>query len=243
MDYGFRLADILERIDDPTNWLSSVETIDMLVQDCKTSISEIEYLKLELLVDPVEYLKNLGPNPGSDPWDAIEIQDINRRMLRLTAAGIQLHLVAAAHEAISKARNLAGSPVTITNLSDVGSNVYLLRDDCDSLTLELLHSGTQMAKDLIDEMEDTIKDGKGAVIRGRLRFPLRAALNQLRYEPACDQYVQGEYLMQALLGRRYDEALNGPHKKDEYFMGRAQQKQQVAFDGLQRGAGSVKIVT
>ena len=350
MDYGFTLAEVLERIDQPLVWLINAECISMLVQDCQSAITGIQCLKRELDIDPLVYLETLpkdrnctgsdsdihddGTVEGQKAWrNALEFQNINRRTLRLTATGLQLHFMAASHEVMRTAEKVnirlssgiandldldqtttphctitAGKwPTKITamnnpcpfNLSNTGigndicpidSLTYTLHDtatpiqesyfssappsrpatppESHVLTLQTPTMAVRLAKLLVIEMEDIIRDGKGAIICGRLRFPLRIALDQLRREPSCYEYIQGEYLMQALLGARVDTRLTGQtakawerndstiertrHEekeqqqvqfKDHFFVGMSAVKTQQAFDAVERRKGArVQVV-
>lgn len=230
MDCGFKLARVLQRLDEDTFWWADIKSIRELIEACEDGTNKIKAIKRDhlrgLLLDPDAKLGLQAPS-GCSPSDDTA-QEANRLVLRLTASAIELGLCEASNCIMQKV--LESSFYAI---SHSGSNHWRLVDSqsCAETEVTLPEDGTKLAKEMVNEA--------GVVLSGedlppevvRMVFPLKVALRMLKHTSYCPQYEQCSAYLNYLQGRKGSN-FTKLHPREYFVYGGSRHKNVLAVKAL-----------
>lgn len=230
MDEGFKLAHVLQRLDDDTFWWADITSIKELIEACEDGTSNIGAIK-------TEYLK--GPPPDPDPKlsrpaaSGVPTEDpkqqlANRLVLRLTASAIQLALCEATHCIMQKVLESS-----FYGIRHCGGDRWKIIDpeSCTETEVTIPGDGIQLAKEIVNEASIIFDSAELPPEVVRLLFPLKVAARMLKYSKHCSQYERCNAYIYYLLGRKGSNfTKTHPH---EYFVyGASRQKNAMATKTL-----------
>jgi hypothetical protein len=230
MDEGFKLAHVLQRLDDDTFWWADITSIKELIEACEDATSNIGSIKTEHLkgppLDPDPKLP--GPVASGGRIDDPKPQIANRLVLRLTASAIQLALCEATHCIMQKVLESS-----FTGISHCGGNRWKLIDPESYTETEVTvpEDGIQLAKEIVNEASIIFNNAELPPEVVRLLFPLKVAARMLKYSKCCSQYEQCNAYVYYLLGRKGSN-FTKMHPREYFVYGTSRQKNALATKAL-----------
>lgn len=230
MDEGFKLAQVLQRLDDDTFWWTDITSIKELIEVCEEGASNIDSIKTEHLkglpVDPDSRL----PRPAArrSPIDNLKRQTVNRLVLRLTASAIQLALCDATHCIMQKVLESS-----FYGIRHCGGNRWKLIDpeSCTETEATVPQDGIQLAKEIVNEASIIFNCAELPPEVVRLLFPLKVAARMLKYSKYCSQYEQCNTYVYYLLGRKGSN-FTKMHPQEYFVYGASRPKNVLATKTL-----------
>lgn len=235
VDEGFRLARVLQRLDEDSFWWADIESIQELLEMCEKGTSKLDKIKTKCLQGPTHDEIHKSQSPASDK-DLIQhgesgTQTANRLVLRLTASAIQLGLCESTHCIMQKV--LESSYYGITHSG--GSHWKIIDPDSYVATEVIVpEDGTQLAKEIVkttDIIFSKFNDPELPPEAIRLLFPLKMASRMLKYCTSCPQYEQCNKFIHYLSGTKGSNYTKTRPK--EYFVyGGSRQKNVSATEAL-----------
>ncbi|KEF63606.1 uncharacterized protein A1O9_01584 [Exophiala aquamarina CBS 119918] len=235
MDEGFRLAQILQIIDDDSFWWVEIESIQELLRMCEIGSSRLYKIKAKHLPGPTSHELRKPQPPASDKdlsrGVETDSQTSNRLVLRQTASAIQLGLCEATRCIMQKV--LESSYYGITHC---GSSRWKITDpeSCIETEVVILEDGMQLAKEVVSNTNmifNEFSDPELPPEAIRLLFPLKMSSRMLKYCTSCPQYEQCNTFINYLSGTKGSNYAKA-RPKEFFVYGGSRQKNISATEAL-----------
>lgn len=219
MDYGFKLASILQKVEESIGRVEDMNQLRVLAHECYSSISILKSLRHEL-----DAMQQLGPEASQEDL----MQDANRIMLKITATMIELGLCDAAVEVARTAKEICLHWSSYSSQRNVDNG----NDELSEIEKEVPPRSQRisLAMEIVDGAHIITQRRLTAI--GRLLYPLSLASKHLKglASPYYEQSIALRKTVQGC-GSSIDLDLG---QEDFWVLGNSKQKSIMALGGMHR---------